>query len=77
MRDLVHANARVLADPAPVIQIGALADSAIQITIKPWVGINDYGAAEGELYLSLVPELRRRGIVLPFPQHEVHMLGNI
>jgi small conductance mechanosensitive channel len=76
MRDLVHANAKVLADPAPLIQIGALADSAIQITIKPWVGTNDYGAAEGELYLALVPELRRRGIVLPFPQQEVRLIGN-
>jgi small conductance mechanosensitive channel len=76
IRDVVQANAKVLADPAPVIQIGALADSAIQITIKPWVGINDYGATEGELLLSLVPELRRRGIVLPFPQHEVRLLGS-
>ena len=75
MRDLVHANVKVLADPEPVVQIGALADSAIQITIKPWVGISDYGATEGELYLALVPELRRRGIVLPFPQHEVRLLG--
>jgi small conductance mechanosensitive channel len=76
LRDLVHANARVLADPAPVIQIGALADSAIKITIRPWVATSDYGIAEGELYLALVPELRRRGIALPFPQHEVRMLGS-
>jgi small conductance mechanosensitive channel len=75
IRDLVQANVKVLSDPAPVIQIGALGDSAIQITIKPWVGTADYGATEGELYLALVPELRRRGIVLPFPQHEVRLLG--
>jgi small conductance mechanosensitive channel len=59
-----------------VIQIGALADSAIQIAIKPWVGTSDFGVAEGELYLALVPELRRRGIVLPFPQQEVRLIGN-
>ncbi len=74
MRDLVSANARVLADPVPVIQIGALSESTIQVTIKPWVSISDYGAAEGELYLALVPELRRRGIVLPYPQREVRLL---
>lgn len=40
------------------------------------VEISDYGATEGELYLALVPELRRRGIVLPFPLHEVRLLGS-
>jgi small conductance mechanosensitive channel len=75
MRDLVGANARVLKDPAPLVQIGALGASAIQVTIRPWVATVDYTAAEGELYLALVPELRRRGVVLPFPQHEVRMLS--
>jgi small conductance mechanosensitive channel len=76
MRDLGAANSRVLADPVPVIQIGAIADSTIQITVKPWVATADYGAAEGELYLALVPELQRRGIALPFPQREIRLLGN-
>jgi len=61
IRDLVRANPRVLSDPAPVIQVVTLADSAVQIAIKPWVAVGDYIAVAGELNLSLVEELRRRG----------------
>ena len=52
-----------------------LADSAVQISIKPWVAVADYGAAAGELNLSIVEELRRRDISIPFPQHEVRLLN--
>jgi small conductance mechanosensitive channel len=75
IRDLVQANPRVLAEPAPVIQVVSLADSAVQIAIKPWVAVTDYGAVAGELNLSLVEQLRQRGIAIPFPQREVRLIG--
>lgn len=75
IRDLVLSNPRVLADPAPLVQIATLADSTVQISVKPWVAIGDFGAAAGELNLSIVEELRRRGISIPFPQHEVRLLN--
>ena len=75
IRDLVEANARVLAEPAPVIQVAMLADSAVQISIKPWVAVGDYTAVVGELNLSLVEALRQRGIGIPYPQREVRLIG--
>src|ERR1700734_2401881 len=73
--DLVRANPRVLADPAPVIQVVMLADSAVQIAVKPWVAVADYGVIAGELNVSLLEELRRRGIAIPYPQREVRLIG--
>jgi small conductance mechanosensitive channel len=73
--DLVRANPRVLADPAPVIQVVMLADSAVQIAVKPWVAVADYGAVAGELNVSLLEELRRLGIGIPYPQREVRLIG--
>jgi small conductance mechanosensitive channel len=75
IRDLVLANPRVLADPIPVIQVITLADSAVQIAIKPWVAVADYGTIAGELNLSLVEQLRQRGIGIPYPQREVRLIG--
>jgi small conductance mechanosensitive channel len=75
IRELVQANSRVLAEPAAVIQVVMLADSAVQIAIKPWVAVADYGAVVGELNLSLVEELRQRGIGIPYPQREVRLIG--
>src|SRR5271168_180752 len=72
--DLVRANPRVLAEPAPVIQVVTLADSAVQIAIKPRVAVADYGSIAGELNLALVAELRRRGIEIPYPQREVRLI---
>jgi small conductance mechanosensitive channel len=73
--EMVRSNPRVLADPAPVIQVVMLADSAVQIAIKPWVAVADYGAVAGELNVSLLEELRRRGIGIPYPQREVRLIG--
>jgi small conductance mechanosensitive channel len=73
--ELVRANARVLADPPPLIQIAALGDSAVEIVARPWVAVADYGAVESELNLNLVEAMRRRGIEMPFPQFEVRVLG--
>ena len=75
IRELVRANARVLAEPAPLIQVMTLGDAAVQISIKPWVGVGDYGSVEGELYLSVVAALRERGIPMPHAQLEVRLLG--
>jgi small-conductance mechanosensitive channel len=47
----------------------------VQIAIKPWVAVADFGAVVGELHLSLLEELRRRGIGIPYPQTEVRLLG--
>jgi len=74
IRDLVQANERVLEDPKPVIQVVNLADSAIVIAVKPWVAVTDFGPVAGEINLSLVEELRRREIGIPYPQREVRLL---
>jgi len=76
IRDLVQANPRVLSDPTPLIQVVTLADSAVQIAVKPWVAVADYNTVQGELNLSLVEELRRRGIAIPYPQREVRLIGS-
>lgn len=74
IRDVVQANGRVLAEPAPLIGVASLADSSVQIAVKPWVAVSDYGVVVGELNLSVVEELRRRGISIPYPQREVRLL---
>jgi small conductance mechanosensitive channel len=74
IRDLVQANERVLEDPKPVIQVVNLADSAIVIAVKPWVAVTDFGPVAGEINLSLVEELRKREIGIPYPQREVRLV---
>jgi len=76
IRALVDGNARVLKDPVPVVQIVQLADSAVQIAVKPWVAVADYEAVVGELGLAIVEACRERGISIPFPQREVRLISS-
>ncbi len=76
VRRLVQDNARVLRDPPAAIQVAALGDSTVQISIKPWVDVSDYGAVAGELYLAIAESMRQQGVAMPFPQLEVRLLGN-
>jgi small conductance mechanosensitive channel len=75
INDLLQGNSRVLKDPAPVIQVTLLADSSINIAVKPWVKVPDYVQAGGEINKAIVETFRGRDIVIPFPQREVRILA--
>ncbi len=72
--EAVRANAHVLREPAPLIQLGELAESAAWLTVKPWVAVHDYSRVEGELALGMLEALAHRGIRLAVPQREVRLI---
>jgi len=71
----LNSNERLLKDPAPVVRVSVLADSSINIAVKPWVPVSDYGVAVGEVNKAVVEEFRARNISIPFPQREVRLLN--
>jgi small conductance mechanosensitive channel len=73
-RGVLTRNARVLKEPAPVVGVTMLADSSINIAIKPWTAVADYGAAQAEIYKDIVEQFRANHISIPSPQREVRML---
>ena len=72
--EVLRSNPRVLEEPAPVVQASLLGDWAVKIGVRPWVSVKDYVAAAGEINRALVESLRSRGIVMPFPHHEVRLI---
>jgi len=75
INEVLALNPRVLKDPAPVVGVSVLAGSAIQIAVKPWVNVPDYGPVSGEVNKAIVEEFRARAIAIPFPQREVRLLN--
>ena len=61
-------------EPAPIVQVAALADSAIDIAVRPWVRVPDLVAATGEINKALVETLAARGLAHPFPRRELRVL---
>jgi small conductance mechanosensitive channel len=73
--DVLSDNPRVLADPVPVIAVASLGDSTINLAVKPWVSVTDFGAATSEINRSIVEAFQARGIDIPFPQRVVQLVG--
>jgi small conductance mechanosensitive channel len=73
-RETLLANPRVLKTPAPVVGIASLGDSAITLSLGPWVAVPDYAPAQGEIYEAVVERFRAAGIEIPYPQREVRLL---
>jgi small-conductance mechanosensitive channel len=57
-----------------VIRINTLADSWIEIAVRPWVPVTDYGSATGDIYKCIVEAFREHNVGMPFPQREVRIL---
>lgn len=75
INQVLSQNVRVLKDPSAVVRVRVLADSSINIEVKPWVNVPDYGPAGGEVNKAIVEEFRARNISIPFPQREVRLLN--
>jgi small conductance mechanosensitive channel len=76
INEIVASNERVLRDPQPIVGVSLLADSTVNVTVRPWVQVQDFGAAALELNKAIVERFRERGIEIPFPQREVRLLAN-
>jgi small conductance mechanosensitive channel len=76
VNELLRANPRVLQQPVPYVHVSTLADSSVNITVRPWVKVPDYPDAIGELNRALLETFRTRGIEIPFPQRDIHLVGN-
>jgi len=71
--DVVTADARVLADPAPVVAVSELGDSSVNLVVRPWVNASDYWATRWDLTRALKENLEAAGCSIPFPQRDVHL----
>lgn len=75
VRNILAASPRVLKDPVPVVGIAALGESSIQIMIRPWTSVPDYGPAQVDIYEAVLNQFRANKIEIPFPQREVRMVS--
>ncbi len=74
IRDLVRANPRVLAEPAPVIQVMTLAEFGSANRHQALGRGSGLRSRRGRALSVAGRELRRRGVVIPYPQREVRLI---
>jgi small-conductance mechanosensitive channel len=67
-------HAEVLHDPEPIALFIGFGDSAINFELRAWIGdVNERLRIRSELGLAIDEAFRNAGIVIPFPQHDLHL----
>ena len=73
LAEILAADQRVLPEPAPVVAVGALADSSVNFLVRPWVNSSDYWAVYWETHEAVKLKFDEAGISIPYPQMDVHL----
>ena len=73
MLDVMHNHPKVLKDPEPVVVVIELADSSVNLGVRPHCKPEDYAAVYVEVLESCKVALDQGGVTIPFPQMDVHL----
>ncbi len=73
IEQIMTADDRILKDPAAAIALGELADSSVNINVRPWVKSENYWPVRADLLENVKAAFDANGISIPFPQRDVHM----
>lgn len=70
---LVAEDSRILRTPEVTIAVAALADSSVNIVVRPWVNSADYWPVWFDFHEKVKLAFDAEGIEIPFPQQVVHL----
>ena len=70
---IVTGHSLVLKDPAPLIRMNELGDSAVNFIVRPWSKTGDYWTIYWEVMAAVKKEFATAGISIPYPQQDVHV----
>ncbi len=74
IEQVLGAEERILQDPAPAaISIAELADSSVNLNVRPWVKSADYWAVRSDLLENIKAAFDANGVSIPFPQRDIHV----
>lgn len=73
-RATLEADARVLAEPEPLVAVDALGADSVNLLVRFWVPPADLLATRLELTRTLKERFDEAGIGIPFPQRDLHLV---
>ena len=72
IKRILSEDERILADPAPTITVGELADSSVNFNVRPWCATADYWGVYGDVHEKIKLTFDAEGISIPYPQMDIH-----
>jgi len=73
IKRLVEEDERSLKDPEPMIVVGGLGDSSVDLTVRVWTKYADLWPFYWDMQERVKKAFDAEGISIPFPQRDVHM----
>ena len=73
----VESTEGVLTTPEPRYLLLDLADSSVNIAVRPWCNTGDFWPTRSALLVRIKAALDEAGIEIPFPQRSLHVIGNL
>lgn len=73
LEEIMHADDRVLSDPAPFVGVSELGDSSVNFVFRPWVKSEDYWDVYFEMMEKVKLTFDAKGISIPYPQMDIHL----
>ncbi len=70
---IIENHPKVLKEPAPFVGVKELADSSVNLAVRPYSAPQDYWAVYFDVIEAGKIALDEAGITIPFPQMDVHM----
>lgn len=72
LQRIIDEDPRILKDPAPMIALGALSASSVDIKVRAWAKTADYWDVYFDMNKIVYDTFNKEGIGFPFPQLTVH-----
>ena len=73
IRDVLDSEERVLKDPEPLVAVGELGDSSVNLLVRPWTLSSEFWMTRLDLIKAIKQRFDKENITIPFPQRDVHL----
>lgn len=71
--EVMNNHPMVLKDPEPMVLVRELADSSINLAVRPWAKTEDFFVMRSDILEQIKLKFDENNIVIPFPQRDIHI----
>ena len=76
LMDVMTKHDKVIADPAPFVGVAEMADSSVNLAVRPHCNPEHYWDVFFDVNEQMKIALDQNNITIPFPQRDVHMISS-
>ncbi len=74
--EVMKRHDKVLDDPAPYVGVSEMADSSVNLAVRPWCKGEDYWMVFFDINQGIKEAFDAANVTIPFPQRDLHIMKN-